>query len=102
MVEVVFGVPSHASCHDRPPGYMGSPLAPGWPRSGPDHRGFPAANWHLHPDGRPTRGYHSAHQTSEWREGGYVLLVCCLDVLFSCWGKSTDYIPQSRSLSDII
>lgn len=65
MVEVVFGVPSHASCHDRPPGYMGGPLAPGWPGSGPDHRGFPAAHWHLHPDGRPTRGYHSAHQTSE-------------------------------------
>lgn len=36
------------------------------------------------------------------RGGGYVLLVCCLAILLSCWGESTDYIPQSHSLSDII
>lgn len=63
MVELVCGVPSHASCHDRPPGYVGGPLAPGWP--GPSHRGFSAAHRHLHPDGRPARGHNPAHQAGE-------------------------------------
>lgn len=66
MVEVVCGAPCHASCHDRPPGHMGGPLAPGRPRSGPDHCGLSAAHRYLHPDGRSTRGHHSAHQTGEW------------------------------------
>lgn len=65
MVELVCGVPSHASCHDRPPGYVGGPLAPGWPCPGPGHRGFPAAHRHLHPDGRPARGHNPAHQAGE-------------------------------------
>lgn len=67
MVEVVCGTPCHASCDDRPPGHMGGPLASGRPRSGPDHCGFSAPHWYLHPDGCSTRGYHSAHQTGEWR-----------------------------------
>lgn len=82
MVEVACGVPSHASCHDRPPGYVGGPLAPGWPRSGPGHRGFPAAHRHLHPDGRPARGDHPAHQASEFRR-----VECCRAVMLSVGEK---------------
>lgn len=67
MVEVVCAAPCHASCHDRPPGHMGSPLAPGRPRSGPDQRGLSASPGYLHPDGRSPRGHHPAHQTGECR-----------------------------------
>lgn len=66
MVEVEAGAPCHASRHDRPPGHLGDPHAPGRPRSGPDQRGLPAAYWHLHPAGCSTRGYYSGDQTGEW------------------------------------
>lgn len=90
MVEVVCGVPSHASCHDRPPGYVGGPLAPGWPRSGPGHRGFPAAHRHLHPDGRPARGDHPAHQASEFRR-----VECCRAVMLSVGKKPRLHHPHT-------
>lgn len=66
MVEVVLGSPCHASSHDRPPGHLGSPLAPGGTCPGPDHCGLSAAHGDLHPDGCSSRGYNSAHQTGEW------------------------------------
>lgn len=65
MVEVVCTAPRHATCHDRPPGHMGGPYAPGRPLSGPDLCGFSPAHWYLHPDGCSTRGYYSPHQTGE-------------------------------------
>lgn len=67
MVEVALGSPCHASSHDRPPGHLGGPLAPGGTCPGPDHCGLSAAHWDLHPDGCSSRGYNSAHQTGECR-----------------------------------
>lgn len=92
MVEVACGVPSHASCHDRPPGYVGGPLAPGWPRPGPGHRGFPAAHRHLHPDGRPPRGDHPAHQASEFRR-----VECCRVAMLLAGEKKKKNAPTASS-----